>query len=57
MEEKQTGSVCVIGGSYSGVYVAKNLEANGLEVTILERNEMFYHKIGAARAAGKNCSL
>ncbi|GBG23859.1 Apoptosis-inducing factor 2 [Hondaea fermentalgiana] len=45
--------VVVIGGSYAGIAATRALEASGIDVTLIERNEWFFHKIGGTRACVK----
>lgn len=43
--------VVVVGGGYAGIAACRDLEAVGVDVTLVERNENFFHKIGGARAS------
>ncbi|GBG23858.1 Ankyrin repeat domain-containing protein 2 [Hondaea fermentalgiana] len=43
----------VIGGSYAGLMACRALEPLGVDVTLVERNEYFFHKIGGTRACVK----
>lgn len=45
--------VIVIGGGYGGIAASHELETKGIDVTLIERNAMFFHKIGGSRACVK----
>ena len=44
-------TVLIVGGGYGGCVLAPKLEKAGFDVTLIERCECFFHKIGGGKAA------
>jgi apoptosis-inducing factor 2 len=52
VSQMDSAKVLVIGGGYSGTAIAKLLDRD-FDVTLIEKQETFFHNLGALRAAVK----